>query len=150
MVKGQCKIYFLPFVSCIVLLWHLNFALLSPPLLLIYLCYFSVPSLLDLGPVSVPFFLHFFTPLSVSYLTFPVSSRFSNGKELQFVFLCFPVFSAPLWQRSAWLLDSLWGLFPLTFKCAKISDCFLQAVCVSNIRSLLSSRGMQFITLTES
>ncbi len=47
---------------------------------------------------------------------------------------------------------TLWGLSPLlTVKCTnKSTDGTLRAVCIANIISVLSSRGMQFITLTES
>lgn len=163
MVKGQCKIHFLPFVCCIVLLWYLTFELCStaspqlPTPLSVYLSSVSflywIWNLLDFMFISAILCLRTLSPLYQFHtLTFPVSWHFSNGKELQFVFLCFPVFSTPLWPRGALLHDSLRGLFPLlTFKCAnKSTDGFLQAVRVSNIHSLLSSRGMRFITLTES
>lgn len=110
----------------------------------------SLPSLLDLGPAS----------FILSALFHP-SIRFTSDLPCIFKFqqqegasVCFSLFScvlhSPLTKEC--MTMTLFGVCSPSHLnvLKKITDCFLQAVCVSNIRSLLSSRGMQFITLTES
>lgn len=109
MVKGQCKIHFLPFVCCIVLLWYLTFELCStappqpPTPLSVYLSSVSllywIWNLLD-SCSSLPLCLCTLSPLYQFHtLTFPVSWHFSNGKELQFVFFVFLCPPLPFNQR---------------------------------------------------
>ncbi len=118
-VKGQCKLHFslLSVFHCCV--WLLNFTPLPVCSSVSALSFSSLLDLLELllhSCSSLPLSLSLsalchssisFNLLSVTLHIWPSlyldRQYFSNGKELQFVFLCFPVFSTPLWQRSAWL-----------------------------------------------
>lgn len=89
------------------------------------------------------FTLHIWPSL---YLDIPATGR--SFSLFVFVFLCSPL----PFDKGVHDSMTLWGLSPLlTVKCTnKSTDDTLRAVCIANIVSVLSSRGMQFITLTES
>jgi len=135
MVKGQCRIYF-SLLSVALVYCGIWLELCSSASLPSSISAISLSSLLDLGPAS---FMFICAILSALFHTWPslylhLSATGRSFSLFFFVFLC------SLLPFDKGVHDSLWGLFPLAFKCAKkkrSTDRFLQAVCVSNIRSLL-------------
>ncbi len=137
-VKGPSINYISPFVHCIVSLLCLTFELYSISwsscFIHVHLCHCLFLSLHFVTPLSVWIF-----SLSHCILTFPVSWHSSNGKELQFVFLCFLCSPLPF-DKGVHDSMTLWGLSPLlTVKCTNKSTDGLRAVCIANIVSVLSS-----------
>lgn len=106
MVKGQCKIHFLPFVCCIVLLWYLTFELCStapppqtPTPLSVYLSSVSllywIWNLLD-SCSSLPFSVSALCHPSISFIPWPslyldISATGRSFSLFFFVFLCSPL-----------------------------------------------------------